>query len=445
MTHRSSCLKDEDWHWECNEGLAISSFEFQLIDMLRRLENSKKASHRLTHCEEGTPEDMPLNCRLPLSSRHRLAVSKEAHLAVAELFEKLSLKTRHATMKGMTNLDYGSHQLILCFSNDAHSSSRNFGEILLGEYENSHCSKKARSVTGLTKKTETIKVNFNFCKEVVKSLCEVHLPHPAGFIRINAVRGAATTPHTDNMRGPTVNLVNFHLAKDAGEFVNARIMVRCFPQFRTSVVKLGDNLFIPFMYTEAENSLVMIGHRDASLSYLLPQDWLKGTKGKRWQPRKKIIRGAAVFFEFPANVVDLLAPCGLLDFAVLGLKDGQLQTIPFLNPMDPAGESTYSSIVSRCISWEDAIQFSLMHPQPIGIIHEPPREIGNKANTWHQFYGWRFIHWFSGDPNIGRTHVFFRFVRESNSGGCLKTMFGMKCYVDLTSLLFSNTGISKPI
>lgn len=122
-------------------------------------------------------------------------------------------------------------------------------------------------------------------------------------------------------------------------------------------------------------------------------------------------------------------PYGLLNFAVLGLKDGSLQTIPFLNSLDPAGKTCCSPTMAVLTKWSHAIDCASQNRQSAGIKNHPPRAIGNKANCWFQFYGWRFVHWFEGDPMVRRSHAFCRFVRENNSGAFLRVNKGKVNYV----------------
>lgn len=341
-------------------------------------------------------------------------MAKDAMKTLYDLFLKLPLRHRPQDTMGVTDRDYGSHEKLLCFDS---TSDKSVGELVLGEHENSHCCEAAESVTGLTGKTMQ-KNNLAYTKAILKSLCATSLPHPMGYIRLNPMTGADTTPHTDNMRGVTVNLVNFH--SRGNPYVDARIMVRCWPQFRTSVVRLHNDLFIPFDYAEVEDSLVMIGPGMGCTSHL-PEDCGKCV-GK--------YRGSATFFHYPASILEELEPFGTLNFAVIGLKQGLLQALPFLHPMDPASESFCSTTLAYQVKWSDALNYARMNPQLPSCKEEPPREMGGKANTWHQFYGWRYIHQFKGDPHTPRCHVFYRFVRESNSGGCLRTTHGKPNHVE---------------
>ncbi len=196
---------------------------------------------------------------------------------------------------------------------------------------------------------------------------------------------------------------------------------KCWKAFRTSVVSLGVDLFIPFKFSEVEDQLVMIGPGKGSISHLS-----KHSFGKRKKPC-----GSATFFEFPSHVLDDLKPFGHLNVAVLGLKKGRLQTIPFLNAMDFAGLTFSSPNSATMMDWTCAVTQAMSNRQSETIMLEPPRQIGNVSNTWHRFFGWRFIHWFDGDPLAERTHVFFRFVKETNSGGCLATGRGKPNHVSM--------------
>ena len=237
------------------EGLAVNVEEDYKISLLRQKQINRNPSHVLMHCNTKDHKSMLINCKIPQEDKDRKDLSKRGFEDVAMLFDWLSYIKRNPKSQGISDKDYGSHQYILNFVNT--SNDRDIGEVMLREYENRHCNKNKLSTrTGLTKKSLEA-VNLSFCKAVVKSLSTSCLPHPLGFIRIDAVRGARTTPHIDNIRGPTVNLVNFSSA--TVNHVNARIMVKYFPAFCTSVVELHGNLFIPFKYTEVEDSLILIG------------------------------------------------------------------------------------------------------------------------------------------------------------------------------------------
>jgi hypothetical protein len=80
--------------------------------------------------------------------------------------------------------------------------------------------------------------------------------------------------------------------------------VRMFPEFRCSVVKYDNNLFIPMELSpkDPEGGLVMIGLTE---------------------------HGNSHFYKFPNSVMDDLQPFGNLDkFIVVGIKEKKLQIIP---------------------------------------------------------------------------------------------------------------------
>ena len=406
------------------DALAVSPHEQKVIELLRQLEHHNASSHRLMHCHVGRPENLPINCPLPALPKERAMVAQRAQNALPKLFQKLPLSLRPGSTAGKSDMDYGSHEMILNFDHTRHQKKKHVGEKVFGEYENAHSVATKQSITGLTKETENDSRNLSFCKTVVQSMCALHLPHPIGFIRINPIRGAMTTPHTDNMRGPTVNLVNFH--SESSDTVDARMMVKTWPEFRTSVVSFGGDLCIPFQHTEVEDELILTGPGKSTESHL-PQDCV----GKKI---KSAARGWATYFKFPAKVLGCLKPFGRLNFAVLGTCQGKLQTIPFLNALDSAGTSFASPKAATKISFEDAIMCASVNRHQPECSNIKALEIGNKANVWHQFYGWRFIHWFEGDPMVPRTHVFFRFVRENNSGGSLTEAEGKKNYVNKANI-----------
>lgn len=372
--------------------------------------NNKFPCYRIEYSDYPHPEDVVINCVRPTCYLQRSQLASHALKRLPYLFSLLPLRRKPEEVVGKTHADYGSHQLILNLVNSEDMSQEKVGEFVFGHYENRHSTMRKKSLFGLTKTTVENQVFQEFAKEVIQSLCDVDLPHRFGYARLNTIRGARTTAHTDNMRGPTVNLVNFHSESDGP--VDARIMVKCWPEFRTSVVQLSGNLYIPFEYTEAENSLVMIGAGFGSVSHN-PEDMVRSCK------RKFNKVGSATFFEFPSSALDDLQPFGSLNNVVVGIKNGYLQSVPFLNAFDPSGESFGSPSQSMNVLWCDAVKYASVNRHLTTKKQEKPVQVGNIPNKWHMFYGWRFIHWFEGDPMVSRTHVFFRFMREHNTGGSL--------------------------
>ena len=45
--------------------------------------------------------------------------------------------------------------------------------------------------------------------------------------------------------------------------------------------------------------------------------------------------------------------------------------------------------------------------------------LGEVPHKWYWFWGWRYMHWWDGNPLVPRTHVFMRFIGEVITGASM--------------------------
>ena len=164
------------------------------------------------------------------------------------------------------------------------------------------------------------------------------------------------------------------------------ITLKTYPLFRCSVVSLHGRLYIPMNYSEIQG-LKMYGHplHDAS---------------------KGVLR-----FLFPKEALDELEPYGNLNYAVVGIRAGKLQYLPFNE-----GYKVYNS--PTCLPTTELDRL-LSSSEGQRVTSKPRQTVRHlkKIHEWHKFEGWKYIHYFSGAAICARrTNVFFRPIREVPTG-----------------------------
>ena len=215
------------------------------------------------------------------------------------------------------------------------------------------------------------------------------LPHRLKRLRIKTMSGNSTTGHTDGFRGTTMNMFIPH---DEG----GSLMVRPWPEFKTSVVLLDGELYIPFELHIGHDELRMIGLDD-----------------------RKEMDGKATYHVFHASDLNRLQPCGKLKHAVAGTDHGLVQVVPFLNKKRTE-EMTRSTGAMKRIRLRYLFDNAKKNPHEEGFVAKMKNttyRLGKVPHKWYFFYGWRYIHWWEGDPSVRRTHGFFRLIEENISGG----------------------------
>lgn len=322
--------------------------------------------------------------RMKVREKIRIEKAIEAK-TIADLFPSNLLKIMVDDSVGQPNADYGKKQATLNFkTNELKKESGRFGQVSLGwMYDadqkmvthpgHSRCKASERSLNYLTA------VRRSLSKIVDERILQTN-PRNISImdtLRISAVRGAQTREHTDSLRGITPAYVMFH---ETG----GRLQVRTFPSFRTMVVLLRGNAFIPFSFSSFEG-LHLLGFAD------------DGATAQR--------------FEFPPEAIDLLQPYGNLNCAVVGIKNGALQVIPLEEKF-----TIFDSPTSLpTITMENAVNMaaSIRTVKPCKPWHYLSR-----PHVWHEFEAWRFVHCWSKSSNhlIARTHAFFRPLRQVPTG-----------------------------
>jgi len=223
-----------------------------------------------------------------------------------------------------------------------------------------------------------------FLRAVVASLDE----DAASLLQHNAavkpLRGANTRPHTDRFRGGAPNACMF---LDKG----ASLVLRKDVQFRTTVVQLHSQYYVPLSYTPAEDGkdcILLLG---------------RAPKGK----------GDVERFLFDGEVLDELKTVGELDCIVVGSVDGHATVLPKYDPDNNSGEQQCS-----IVPFDDLVKQAHLHatPLPTGkpTFEHVSKETG-KGDSWVTFEGWRFLHFLEGDPNARRVHIVNR-AREPVDG-----------------------------
>jgi hypothetical protein len=154
------------------------------------------------------------------------------------------------------------------------------------------------------------------------------------------------------------------------------LRIRNFPNFKSSVVKYKNQIFIPQSY--GSGNFVMIGLKD----------------------------GKPHFYKFPPAAIEELAPVGdLNDYMIIGIKEGKLQILPWKYDIYWTSED----LPLKCIA--DVLKDAQL------TGHTPPKkqfEYFHSTNKWLMFYGWRNLHcWLPGTNYLcRRIHIFYRAIRE---------------------------------
>eukprot|EP00419_Tripos_fusus_P033864 CAMPEP_0172768868 /NCGR_PEP_ID=MMETSP1074-20121228/185536_1 /TAXON_ID=2916 /ORGANISM="Ceratium fusus, Strain PA161109" /LENGTH=322 /DNA_ID=CAMNT_0013604335 /DNA_START=38 /DNA_END=1003 /DNA_ORIENTATION=- len=218
---------------------------------------------------------------------------------------------------------------------------------------------------------DTGSVHALFCAAMIASLEAAGLPlvNPG----IKPLMGARTRPHTDKFRGPHPNAVLF---LDPG----ASLVLRTDVQFHTSVVEYRGRFYIPQAFlpdgdSPSGNRIHMISQAAMAAGAGLP---------------------ALVMDLFDANVLDELTPVGELEIIVAGIDD-DLQKLLISSHGSP-----YSL---RPADFEEMVEQARRHPlQLTGPTYQRLQSVGR----WEAFEGWRFMHYFEGDPRVRRVYLMNR-------------------------------------
>lgn len=323
----------------------------------------------------------------------RLAKKDMANIAnreVAALFPRSALTKRSTVAFANSKTDYGGRNAALNFPTTAAPPREKMGTLSIGRcYENRQKETAFGRETCLKSQKHSL-----FMDKVAESLSIVS-DVPQDYLRANMISGAETLPHTDSIRGLVPNYVMFH---DPG----GAITLKTFPLFRCSVVTLHSRPYIPMGYSEIKG-LRMIGH---------PLNG--GSKG-------------AQKFLFPKEALDQLEPYGNLNCAAVGIKDGKVQYLPF-----EEGYKVYSS--PSCLrSTKFSNVICSAEAKRVGCKPRQTVRHLNKINEWQKFYGWKYIHYFSGtDIFARRTHAFFRPIREVPTGANFHSLAAVPNFIKVS-------------
>jgi hypothetical protein len=215
------------------------------------------------------------------------------------------------------------------------------------------------------------------------------------FMRANLVVGAMTSPHIDTMRGNTPNFVLIDTPYD-DSVTPFTLQVRLFPNFKTSVVMLDGQLFIP--HDQRRRHLTLIGMKDNKPHY----------------------------YVYPTETIERLEAYGDIDgYIVVGIKNKKLQVIP-------EEYTIYQSTEAMpLLSLQEVFDIAGRHP-----ASKPKRMFMyfSEPLKWHKFYGWKHSHnLLKGcDHRTRRIHIFYRPVREETAAARLRTKLKTKEPINYT-------------
>jgi len=160
------------------------------------------------------------------------------------------------------NINYGGHQSSLGFNlcGDGSFEDHIVGTRSLGlRYENEHsvkhwgstmCLFSMKHINFLNAMHSSIKMKFPELQKLTNDC-----------MRVNLVAGAITNAHTDTMRGATPNF--FMVEKPANDNkITFCLLVRMFPNFKTSIVLLDGELFIS--HKQKRSHLMLIGLKNGN-------------------------------------------------------------------------------------------------------------------------------------------------------------------------------------
>jgi hypothetical protein len=125
---------------------------------------------------------------------------------------------------------------------------------------------------------------------------------------------------------------------------------------------------------------------------------------------------------FPASVFDELTMVGHLPYAIMGVKQGKLQTVPF-------GHNTKKEFLviptpKKLILWSwaetlDAAQ-ETTYPLAPPILKKGRYVHLGKENRWQLFNAWCFRHRWEGNTSPVRLHAYCRAIRQVCPSGHLR-------------------------
>jgi hypothetical protein len=302
-----------------------------------------------------------------------------------ELFPSNGLDRVKADCLCDVNINYGGHQLSLGFdiTGDEACEDQVIGTRSLGlRYENEHTVRlRGRDMCRFSEK------HLQFLKLIHSS---IFYRYPKlrkltkDYMRVNLVAGAKTSPHTDTMRGATPNFFLVEPPEDDNTTPFC-LQVRRFPNFKTSVVRLHGELFIP--HKQKRSHLILIGVKDGNPHY----------------------------YVYPTTTIEELEPYGdVQGYIVVGIKQQKLQV------MSDEYMIYQSTDTMTLLTIGEVFAIAKNHPakKPKALF-----SYYSEPGVWHTFMGWKHSHNLlkGTDYRKRRIHVFYRPVREETSAARLRS------------------------
>ena len=221
-------------------------------------------------------------------------------------------------------------------------------------------------------------------------------------MRLTILCGAMTKPHTDSFRGNTPNMMWIRGTTETRD-KPGHLVYDLFPKFKTSVVKLDGNLYVPHGYSHMSNEIRCIGSH--------PED-----------PSKPL------YYTFHREAMDRMLPYGDLSYVIVGWT--KERGIDIVN--DEGEVCIYRApLTFNTLSWSQVLEDAGANP-----AIKPRKRIVHlsEENKWHQFPAYKYRHWWVGNPMVVRYHVFFRSIRQTPCSSNLIRKGNRINYVDKTDV-----------
>ncbi len=213
------------------------------------------------------------------------------------------------------------------------------------------------------------------------------IDHSAEYLRVQFIKNTMPGYHTDSYRGNHQSYIY-----PMGE--GYKMSVRMFPNFRTSVVKYKQELFIPIHYNETE------GLR----AYRLNESF------------QKVI--------LPIGSYSHMEPYGEFDFVVVGQREKKLVVAPlgYHHVMSPTEypELTLQGAMER-------LTMTGGHSKYFRFYKSITR-----VGRWSQFISWKHIHCVSEGGHVPRITAFFRPMRQKPTCNDFRFQPGQEDWENLT-------------
>jgi hypothetical protein len=264
---------------------------------------------------------------------------------------------------GETNTDYGKKGSSLNFppdilANPKKAREQHFGSFTIGLEYSADHKKQTHKGRHFCIRSEKYMPWLLIIKYTLS--CRTLYPHPIETLRVNAIRGANTQWHTDTLRGTTDNCI--------------------------------------LIFSDASQENMNVGKKADCRGYLSVDKSIH-------------FRACTVLFQV-----------GHLPYAIMGVKQGKLQTVPF-------GHNTKKEFLviptpKKLILWSwaetlDAAQ-ETTYPLAPPILKKGRYVHLGKENRWQLFNAWCFRHRWEGNTSPVRLHAYCRAIRQVCPSGHLR-------------------------